>query len=179
MKNFYKIGFFVLLLAIVGAGAFYYGQSKNVRVSPTPTPTTQIFVTGASTPQPTTTKTSLTRVYVKENLAAAINTGNTQAIESYMTDDVVVILQSTECCGKMSKAETMKQLSYIKDGTAPWNFDDANPIAAQLRANSPNYGDATSVIGIASNEYVVAFILNSENRVKGLTMAVTYKLVVP
>lgn len=187
MKNFYKIGFFILLLVFIGGGAYYTGQSRKAQViqSPTPTASQQIFVTA----QPTATVSlsqpaspqQYTRAQVKENVQAAITTGNTQAIEGYMTDNVFYVIQASECCGSMTRAKAVSELTgYIKEAKAPWNFDDTNPIAVKLRANneSPYYGDANSIIGIASNEYTVAFILNAENKIKGVTAAVTYKLVV-
>jgi hypothetical protein len=184
VNRFYKIGFFILLLLLIGGGAYFLGKEKALNLKPTPTKT-KIKITPSPTSStkttiaPTTASPKKSRAKVKENLEAAINVKDYAAIESYMADAVNVIIQSSECCGPRTKKQAIDELTYIKDAHAPWNFDDANPTAAALRANSPNYGDASSIIGIASNEYVIAFILNSENEVKGMTMAVTYKLVVP
>lgn len=192
MKTFYKIGFFVLLLAIVSGGAFFLGQNQEKffpffqKPSPTPQPTEAIFPTSTisqtqspNSPTPTI-KPKISINDLKANIKDAVSSKNYAALEGYMLDKVSVVLESTECCGAMSKVDVVNQMDYLKSATLPWNFDDANPIAAQLRAADPSdYGPADSIIGIAANDYVVVFKLNAENKISGITMAVTYKLVVP
>lgn len=190
MRNFYKIGFFILLLLLIGGGAFYFGNNYTnlfPTPSPTPSPTPYIFPTEIVSPTKTvkslplpTTKPSLIKSELKANIKDALTSKNYAALEGYMTDKVGVVLEASECCGQLSKSDAIKQLDYLNNATPPWNFDDSNPIAASLRNNNPtNYGPADSIIGIAANDYVAVFKLNSENRIMGITMAVTYKLVVP
>lgn len=177
----------ILLLSLVGVGGFFLGKQSAIvqptptiepSVEPTPTPSPTPIASPLATISPTSAN-KLTRAHVKENVVAAIETGNTAAIESYMTSTVGVTIQSTECCGPKTRSEAVQQLSYISGAEEPWDFSDTNSIALRLREESDLYGDSNSIIGVASNEYVVAFLLNSDNRIEALTMAKTYKLVLP
>lgn len=189
MGNFYKAGFFILLFAFIGAGAFYLGQNKKIYEKKTssetfsttaPSPKEDKVVVKANISPAVTEKPQFSREYLEENIRAAVISKNYAALEGYMTDQVAVVLESTECCGLVSKTDAVKQMDYLNSATPPWNFDKSNPIALKLRANDPaDYGPDDSVIGIASNEYVAAFKLNSENKIYAVTMSVSYKLVAP
>ncbi len=185
MGKFYKIGFFVLLFLLIGGSAFYLGTNLNKPiVTPTPTvysqPTEQPTQAAQTTPSPTTVVKKISTQDLIENIKAALTTKNTAALEGYMTDNVFVVLESTECCGQMTRTDAVKQLDYLKDATAPWNFDQSNETIKKLKATDPtDYGPESTIVGIAANEYVAAFKVNAENKITGITMAVTYKLVLP
>lgn len=59
----------------------------------------------------------------RENLADAIRSGNTAAVEGYFSDPVRVIIMASECCFDISPAEAVNQLSYVTGAAAPWDFD--------------------------------------------------------
>lgn len=179
MKYFVGVILFVILIIGVGAGSFYLGkkQVNLVERTPTPTPTSETIL--SPTPIATTTpKPPPTRDEVKDKIVAAFNSKSFANLQNLMAAEVVVILQATECCGPMTSADAVSQMSYLNSATSPWNFDDTNPIAIAIKTNNPeNYGN--SILGIATNNYVVAFQLNSENKISKISMAVHYNLLAP
>lgn len=186
MEKFYKIGFFVLLgllLVVLGGGIYYLGVNQAkispTSTSPVPSPTQEAESEEVTvTIKPTSASVDL--AYVKENIRDAITSKNTAALEGYMTDTVSVILEATECCGSLSKTEAVGQLDYLKDATSPWNFDQTNDTIKKLKAQEPTkYGPDGAFVGIAANEYTVSFKFNADNKINAITMAVTYKLVIP
>ncbi len=184
MNRFYKIGFFVLLFLLAAGGAYYFGISQ-IKPTPTPTPkesitpTKKITQSAKETPSPTSGQTN-DLDSVKENIRAAIDTKNYAALEGYMATNVSVILEATECCGSLSAADATKQLEYLNDATSPWNFDQTNATIKQIKTQEPTkYGPDTAYVGIAANEYTVSFKFDANNKINGITMAVTYKLILP
>lgn len=179
MNRFYKIGFFILLFLLAAGTSFYIGTNLNkqptdsVKATPSPTVVEEVVVETSPTPG------GSTREYVEEQIEAAVTSKNYAALEGYMADNVFVILEATECCGSLTKAEATQQLDYLNAATAPWNFDQTNETIKKLKTEDPtDYGPESTYVGIASNEYVVAFKFDATNRINGVTMAVTYKLVV-
>lgn len=189
--KFYRIGFFVLLILILSVGAYYLGIMSN---KPTkdksntytskktekkvPTPTVEIEENDENDTSSPVVKMSLNEL--KENIMAAINTGNLQPFEGYMADKVNVILEATECCGEKNSTEAAKQLEYLNDAVGPWNFDQSNETIKKLKEIEPTkYGPESAFIGIAANEYTVSFKFNEENKISDITMAATYKLLLP
>ena len=117
-------------------------------------------------------------VDVSEQIIAAITSKNTQALEGYMADTVQVRLEASGCCGPISKSEALSQLSYL-DPAVGWNFDPSNQILIDLAAAVPDYYGSGWIIGVASNEYLVSFKLNDQNKIEAYNLAVTYKLLTP
>ncbi len=189
--KFYRIGFFILLILILGVGAYYLGTittkptddkskifTSNKSEKKVVSPTVEIDEDDTETISPTIKKMSLEDL--KENIKAAINTGNTQPFETYMADKVNVILEASECCGIVSKEKAAKQLEYFNDAEGPWNFDQSNETIKKLKQTEPTkYGPESAFVGIASNEYTVSFKFNSDNKISDITMSATYKLVLP
>lgn len=178
--KFYRIGFFVLLILILGVGAYYLGTMSGKSSDDK----SKIFTTKKSEKKveqnisPTKKINDLN--YVKENLKAAIEVGNYQPIESYMADKVNVILEASECCGEKNGPDAALELEYLYDAVGPWNFDQSNETIKKLKEVEPiKYGPESAFIGIAANEYTVSFKFNSENKINGITMAATYKLILP
>lgn len=186
MGKIYKIGFFILLFLLAAGGAYYFGLNQikpAPTLTPTPTksilPTEEVTQSPQETPSPTSGKIN-DLDYVKENIRAAVDTKNYAALEGYMANNVSVILEATECCGSLSRADATKQLDYLKDATSPWNFDQSNDTIKKIKAQEPTkYGPDSAYVGIAANEYTVSFKFDASNKINGITMAVTYKLVLP
>lgn len=185
--KFYRIGFFALLILILSAGAYYLGTMSQDK----PSDKSKIFTTKKvekkvasesinleESISPTENKMSLEEL--KENIKAAINTRNTQPFETYMADKVSVILEASECCGIKNPTDATKQLDYLNDAVGPWNFDQSNETIKKLKEVEPTkYGPESAFIGIATNEYVVSFKFDEDNKINGVTMAATYKLIIP
>ncbi len=174
----------LITIGIVG-GAYYYGLTK----SKTPLPAVQNQVTMPITTQvptrssPIPTEAQGTSDFVNpsatiENIKAAVESRNYAALEGYMAPSVSVVISASECCGVLSPARATEQLSYLNNGTAPWDFTYPNPIETKLRTADPaNFKDA--VIGTASNRFAVGFTLNNKYLIDKIFMVIDYKLIAP
>ncbi len=172
-KNFYKYGFLVLLFLIAVGATFYIGRNLTQKPQTdekqiTPTIVEEEVVIDEEI-------TVLDRENVEENIEAGIKTGDYAAIGSYMVDEVFVALYATECCGPQDREEAVNNLGYIKSGEN-WNFDQENQVAKDLKAKSEYFGP-DSFVGVASNEYAIAFKFNEENRISDVAMVASYKLI--
>ena len=184
--KFYKVGFFILLLVILVGAAFYLGSSYNKPVDEEKAaftkqkPTVKIEKEVEEQTATPSSKSTFTLDELKENIKAAVTVKNYQPFETYMADEVSVILEASECCGILSNEEAAHQMEYLFDAEEPWNFDQSNETIKKLKEVEPTkYGPESAYIGIASNEYTVSFKFNDANKIMAVTMAATYKLVLP
>lgn len=95
-----------------------------------------------------------------------------------MMDTVQVRLEASGCCGPISKMEAIAQLSYLDPATG-WDFNPTNPILINLATTVPDYYGSDWIAGVASNEYIVSFKLNNQNKIKAYNLGASYKLLIP
>jgi len=138
----------------------------------TPNPT----IDPTAIPSPTTQAELV--VDVSEQIIAAIISKNNQALEGYMANTVQVRLEASGCCGPLTKSEAISQLSYLNPAVG-WSFDPANQTIINLATSIPDYYGIDWIVGVASNEYVVSFKLDNQNKVEAYNLAATYKLLIP
>lgn len=180
-----------LLILSLGVGAYYLGTQKSTstqkeiiknteQTSKTEKnlPTTEPSLTTEPSPTSQSQSQSQSTIHVTEQIVAAITIKNTQPLEGYMADTVEVRLESSGCCGLITKAEAMSQLSYL-DPAVGWSFDPTNPIIVDLAINVPNYYGSDWIVGVASNEYIVSFKLNSQDKIEAYNLGASYKLLIP
>lgn len=180
----FLLGIFVALIAIGAIGGAYFlglKQTGKVSVSVLPTPTTaQTTVSTAPTTavSPTQKAEFVNPSVTIANIQDAVKSKNYAALEGYMTPNVSVGIASSGCCGMLTRADATAKLSYLDKGVAPWDFSDANPIAAKLRTADPaNFKE--DAIGTASNRVAVGFHLNDKYLIDRIFMAIDYKLIAP
>jgi hypothetical protein len=172
----YLIGAALTLLVLgLAVGAYFYGTrggflKNTLQVSDTANNLSTAESSPTLQPQPMTD--------VSEQIMAAMTSKNTQALEGYMANTVQVRLEASGCCGPITKAEAMSQLSYL-DPAVGWSFDPTNPIIIDLAAHSPDYYGSEWLVGVASNEYIVSFKLNSQNLIEAYNLGASYKLLIP
>lgn len=181
----FLLGIFVGLIAIGSIGGAYFlglKQTGKVSVSVLPTPSTTQATVSA---EPTTTAVSPTQKpeYVNPsatiaNIQDAVKSKNYAALEGFMAQKVSVSIAASECCGLLSGAKATEQMSYSTKGTEPWDFSDANPIAAKLRTADPNNFKDT-LIGTAANRFTISFHLNDKYLIDKIFMVIDYKLIAP
>jgi hypothetical protein len=95
----------------------------------------------------------------RENVKAAISSGNTAAIEPYLSDPVRLIIMSSECCWDISRAEAVAELSYVTGAPGPWNFNLPAATTAPWHTNT-YYGylfTGDDITGRASDGTIVSF----------------------
>jgi hypothetical protein len=107
-------------------------------------------------------------------VSSAVETGQYQKITAFMKDVISVRIEATECCQPGDKNNTIDQLKYLDNATAPWDFDQNSTIAKDLAASYPEHY-ANAIIGISKNNYLVAFQLDEEGLIVKVSMASNYK----
>jgi|SRR3989344_3693594 len=173
------IGAAVILLAAAGY-LIFQNQKLITRLSqtspsPSPSPSPQENIQKVQeSPQLTPSPKTMTLSELQENIEASVNSKNTQAMATYMTNPVSVILQATECCGEQTPDEAVAQLSYVEPGI-PFNFDQKNETIKNLKSKNPEL--AGTFVAISQNmEYLVAFTVNNQNKITQVRFAVSWKL---
>lgn len=142
--------------------------------SPSPSAQETSQKTPIASPEPSALPPPMTLASLQENIEAAVNSRNTQAMVSYMTNPVHVILQATECCGEMTPDEAIAQASYVEPGV-PFNFDQEDATIKNLKLKNPEL--ANTFIGISKNmEHLVAFTINNQNKIAQIRFSVSWKL---
>ena len=136
---------------------------------PSASPTTTVDPTETATPDPTTSSTPTTEpepepapsldASDRENIRAAIESGNTAAIEAYFASPVNAVIMSSECCGDLFPSEAVEALSYVTGAPGPWNWSVSASTIAEWRANY-YYGSlftGDDITGVAADGTVVSF----------------------
>lgn len=96
-----------------------------------------------------------------ENIVAALNTGNTAAIEGYLTDPVNFIIAATECCGPVTPAEAITNLAYVSGATAPWTATPETTIDTYRAGFYVDYFPAGALVFASADAdpYVISFVV--------------------
>jgi hypothetical protein len=118
----------------------------------------------SATPTPTTTPTISASLV--ENIAAAIDTMNTAALEGYMADSVYVVYAASEYAGDKTPTEAVADLDYLASAIGSWDFDlpQATLDAYEAGFYSDYFGD-DCVVGQSSDDYVVSFRINNDGHI--------------
>jgi hypothetical protein len=130
-------------------------------------------------PTPIPTTTPLVSETMAENVAAAIDTMNTAALEGYMADSVYVIYAATEYAGSKTPAEAIADLDYLSGAIGPWDFNlDAATLASYAAGWYGEYFTSSDVyvdedthphlVGQSSDGYVVSFCINEDGDIDGI-----------
>ncbi len=139
------------------------------------------------TPTPTPTATPLVSETMAENVAAAIDTMNTAALEGYMADSVYVIYAATEYAGDRTPAEAIADLDYLSGAIGTWDFNlDAATLASYAAGWYGDYFTVSDVyvdedthphlVGQSSDGYVVSFCINEDGDINGIFITGSYEL---
>jgi hypothetical protein len=107
-----------------------------------------------------------------DNIKAAIESGNTAAIEGYMQTSVNVILAASEAYGPQTPAQAIKDLDYLDKATKPWDFNlKAEIISDYQKGDYKQYFPNGALVGKSANNYVVSFQFDSCGKIYGIFMS--------
>lgn len=124
------------------------------------------------TATPTPSATPTISANLKENIAAAIDTMNTVALEGYMADSVYVVYAATEYAGDKTPAEAVADLDYLASAIGPWDFDlPATTLDAYKAGFYTDYFGDDCVVGQSSDDYVVSFRINNDGHIDQIFVA--------
>jgi hypothetical protein len=152
-----------LLLASCASGGTPDPDAAET-ADPTPTvtattPTPSDEATESAEPEPEPEPEPGLSAADRENVQDAISSGNTAAIEGYLSDPVRVIIMSSECCWDISRAEAVAQLSYVTGAPGPWDFSLPAATVAPWHTNT-YYGylfTGDDITGRAADGTIVSF----------------------
>jgi len=90
----------------------------------------------------------------KDNIKAALDSKNTAAFATYVTDPVAYVLAASEFGGNRSPEEAATALEYTHSATGPWQYVDA---ADYSSGDYAQYFDKKAVAIKSADGMVVAF----------------------
>lgn len=94
------------------------------------------------------------------NLADAVTSGNTAAIEGYLSDPTRVLIAASEADGQYSPVDAVLAVDYVQPGVGSWEFSPEESVLAVFAGN-PYYGEFftdDAVVGISDAGAVIAFV---------------------
>lgn len=107
----------------------------------------------------------------QENIKDAIKSGNTAALEGYMSSSVNVILAASEAYGAQTPTQAIKDLEYLDDATDPWDFDlPAATLDSYQAGDYKQYFPATALVGKSADDFVISFQFDSSAKISGIFM---------
>lgn len=123
------------------------------------------------------TATAVPSAATLANIADAIKSGNTAALEGYMAPSVMVVLAASEGIGSQTPAQAVADLKYLDSATDPWNFNlDATTLTKYANGDYKTYFKTNTLVGKSANGYVVAFNFNEVGKINGIFMSVSADL---
>lgn len=106
------------------------------------------------------------------NIQAAIESGNTAALEQMMANPVTVILAASEGLGERTPTQAVADLAYLDGGTDPWNFAlAAATLSGYQTGGYAKYFPKTALVGKSANNYVVSFSFDNDGNISTIFMA--------
>jgi hypothetical protein len=115
---------------------------------------------------------------MSDDLADAMSSGNTAAIESYLTEPTRVVIAASEADMQYSAVDAVLSLDYVQPGVGTWDFDLASDVVDAYEAN-PSYGDffpGDAIVGRSDTGAVVSFVPNGD-RIGTIFMSIDEALI--
>lgn len=138
----------------------------------TASPSAKPIATSSATPASTAPATITISDALKSNIAAAISSGNTAALEGYMASSVNVVIAASDKTGSESPAQAVTDLGYLSAGTDPWNFNlSAATLTTFKNGFYGQYFGNGTYVGESTNKYVVSFGINASGKIATIFMA--------
>jgi cytoskeletal protein RodZ len=121
----------------------------------------------ASSSSSSSSTTSTSAATLKENVAAALNSGNTAALEGYMANSVQFVLAASEYGPTVTPSQAVKLVSqYTRTCTAPWDFNlSAGALTDYRSGDYSQYFPTNSIVGKSSDNCVILFTTNNANKI--------------
>ncbi|MGI6103619.1 MAG: hypothetical protein ACOYBJ_03290 [Patescibacteria group bacterium] len=141
------------------------------------TPTTTPTVASELVPEDGATSTSATpSLAAAANIQAAIESGNTAALESYFAPTVRVILAASGGIGNRTRSEAIGDLAYLFPAES-WDFvlSEAT-LKTWASGDYAQYFPTGVLVGKSNEGKVVAFTFSDEKTVTGIFMSASADL---
>lgn len=139
------------------------------------TPKSESTETKADSTKPTTQSASklMLSESQKENIKAALDTMNTQPLESYMDSRVEVIVAASGGQPPMSSRDATMSLDYFSSAAAPWEFSEGPSYES---SEYKQYFSDSTYVGKSVSGQVVSFHFNDAGKIDRIFMAIDESL---
>lgn len=175
-----QIVLMVLVVGMLAVGGYLIFQNQKLIKS---LPSSQQVIQplgiesspSAQSSSPNPSPKTLTLAEVQNAIQASVNSKNFAALIPYATRPTVNFsLMSTECCQPQTPEELVTQLKYVNDGL-PLDFNQQSQTVKNLK--SKNSQLANAFIGISTTgEQSAAFTIDSQNKIAGIQLSISWKL---
>jgi hypothetical protein len=112
------------------------------------------------------------------DIADAVSSGNTAAIEAYLTEPTRVVIAASEADMQYSAVDAVLALDYVQPGVGTWDFALSAGVVDGYAA-SPSYGQffpVDAIVGRSDTGAVVSFVPNG-NRIGTIFMSIDEGLI--
>ena len=148
----------VIVAILAGTGLYVYRSNSNTKDTLNLAAGTTVTATGTTS--------------VKTNATSAVTDGKTDALQKNMASSVTVVIAGTDGPSTDTPAAAVASLSYLKPGTAPWDFAlSATTLKTYQDGTYKQYFAKGTVVGQSANGYTVAFGVNSAGKVDTIFMS--------
>lgn len=107
-----------------------------------------------------------------ESIKAAINSGNTVALQSYMAPKIKVLLAASEGVGDRTPTEAIGDLKYVENAAKPWEFSlPASTLNSYRNGAYRQYFPSDAVVGKSMDNFVISFTFDDNGKIDGIFMA--------
>ena len=168
----------VTVIVGIVVGGYFLGRSGSSKTTPRPIPTPSSLLESPRTIDTTSAPSPAPEEITKLIVSTAVSAKDYSALESFMVDPVAVRIEASGCCQPMSPKEASVQLEYLNSANGTWDFEGDGDVVSNLQASYPEHY-ANAIVGVSSDNYVVAFQLNADGKISKISMAVDYELLLP
>jgi len=124
--------------------------------------------TGTATSQETPAALSSSEAFEK-----ALNDKNFAKVESLMAARIYYVIDASDCCGDITRKETVGNLQNYIHGVKSFNFDQNQQVVRQMKVNlASTFSKYT--IGIADNQMVLSYHLDQQGKVDDLMLSASH-----
>jgi hypothetical protein len=179
---------FLIVLLIAAFGAIYWWSSsklkqlekqKNDQISQLEqdkkTLEQQLAEEKAKTEAGTNDQAACTSPTTKDidNIKAAITSGNTAALEGYMSSKVRVIIAASEGVGDRTPTQAVGDITSYIQGASSWDFDLSESTLGTYRGGFyAQYFPEGAVVGKANNKKIISISFDCKGKVKTVFLAI-------
>ena len=103
----------------------------------------------------------------------AVNDKDFAKIEALMATRVYYVIDSSDCCGDITKKEAAANLKNYIAGAKSFNFDQNQQVVKQMKVNLADTF-AKYTIGIADNKMVLSYHLDGQGKVNDLMLSASH-----
>ena len=155
----------VLMGLIVGVGYYVYQSKQNDKVAVSENPPTA----EDKNSEPEKIECVNPSEAVVQNTKESIMSGNTAALEGYMTAKVEVIFAVSGGLGERTAAEAVGDVTSFIVDTTDWDFDlDKPELAGYQSGDYKKYFPSSAVVGKSAEKKLISFTYNCEGKISGV-----------